>query len=247
MTTRRLSPRRPSKLLLPQLERAAESPNAAPPSPSDVQQQSGLVGMVKNLFGNPQRPLNEKVEDSSRASSAVPEATSKLPAATEAALAQVPDTIGAESVPAIGSDPVQDAELTNQQRIDELIALGYVDVETTGELASDLFDYFAGKFDSEHWKLNERNRDRIGRPGAACINSCIQRVMDALPDAVGNSAMEHPEWAALVLAVGTVTAPRAIKQLKLSKTKVTKKENKPTVDVETPAVGGVPVARGTFD
>jgi hypothetical protein len=248
-------PRR-SRLLDATTARGAEvDPSSAPEKP-------GLASrVVQGLFGKSSES-NSQSDAASSNDSATSPIVSSLSAEAEAGLSRVADVVeatepvvsGAEAPEGESGDAVN-PELSNQQRIDALVALGYVDANDGGDLAECLFDWLAEKL-GDHWKLNAKRREKIGRPLAAIINSCAEAVFDNLPEGVGGAVSEHPEWTALGIAVAGTVVPCALKQLKARrKTKtadggeVIAPDRKParSMDVK-PGSGSIPVptATGTF-
>jgi hypothetical protein len=234
-TKRRLSSRPKSKLLTPQL----------PPSPveSSTEQSRGLVENIsegiKNLFASPSLQLQPEtvaavpLPSGSDSSTQSETGSGSLSAEQEAKLAVLPAVIGEDTAasldavqPGAALDEDEAGEIALKSRLRELADEGPVDEEMVGDLVEDLFDHLGERYKSDHWKLKPKQKTRLALPATACLNSCVQRVMEKLPDAVGESASAHPEWAALLLAVGAVAAPRVMKQMKLSK--ATEAAQKPT-------------------
>lgn len=239
--------RKRTKVLRPLLNRAAEVPNAPASEPVKPE---GVIGKLRGLFNNPQPVTGSPKPDVP--ASAKPFPTSEpapLPADTERQLAAVPDVIGEERSSELVAIDDAGADLSNQARIGELVELGYVDAEQAGDIAGDIFDYLAVRFDSDHWKLKPNNRERIGRPFAASVNGAIQAVLDYLPDSASVIAAAHPEWAAFGLAIGGAIVPRALKQLKVSRERKRGNDRKPEqrTSKSAPSSGGiVPVMVGTI-
>lgn len=211
------------KLLTPQVTRAAEVAEVEQQSPSLTQKLSD--GLRTLLSGNQQQ---QPQSQSSDADSSTPSETgsSSLPPDTAAKLDQVPDVIG-EDGPVVAGEPVDEddaRELQVRAHLEELANEGFVDQELVGDLLDEGFEWLAVKKKSDHWKLKPKQRARLQLAATACVNSSVQRVFDALPDAVGDAATGHPEWAALLLAAGSVVVPRVLKQMQLTAKKTPESE-----------------------
>ena len=170
---------------------------------------------LKNLLSPDQQSPTPVAADSSPASSTISESPALLPLEIEAKLAAVPDVIGEQPPPDLSVAP--EADLTNQARIAELAALGYVDAAFMAELLDDNFAALADRFGSDHWKLSTKQRDRLALPVAAILNGMFQYLFDWLPDFVGDTASEHPEYPAAATTGAAILIPRVVKQYRISK------------------------------
>jgi hypothetical protein len=222
--------KRPRRSLRPKSNQLITPQLPPVPVESNTEQSRGVVASIsdgiKNLFGNQPSPSSLPVEIPSNqsADSSTASSIGDLTAEQESKLAALPATIGdspdaVEPGAAVVPDADEAAEIALRSRLRELADEGPIDEEMVGELAADLFEHLAEKYGSTHWLLKPKQRERLALPATACANSCVQRIFEALPDAVGESASAHPEWAALLLAVGSVAAPRVMKQMKLAKEK----------------------------
>jgi hypothetical protein len=117
----------------------------------------------------------------------------------------------------------------------------------------ELFEYLAERFDSDHWKLTERQGRMLGKPAAILANSLWQKLCVYLPDILGNWVRNTPGAAAFLMTAGIVIGPKVMQQARLNRERKaipvqieTTETKKPVASQPQPAIesGGIPVAEG---
>ena len=161
------------------MERASEVQNLPELElPSNEPREAGFADKLKNLFGmspsnsSGNQSPNQSAAGSSPESSQASETISKpLAAPVESELSKVPDLIGAEAAPGEASSEVE-SWWNCRRKVASMncAGFGYVDPDTVADVVEGSFSYLAERFESEHWKLKPRNRDSLGRTGAAWVD-----------------------------------------------------------------------------
>jgi hypothetical protein len=80
----------------------------------------------------------------------------------------------------------------------------------------EFFDFLAGHFDSEHWKLKERQARMLAEPGTQLINAGWKKIAQFLPEALQRWCETTPGLMAFILASGLIIVPRVKTQVMLS-------------------------------
>jgi hypothetical protein len=135
-----------------------------------------------------------------------------------AALASVPDVIGDDAATAgKGSEEVAfDPEMV--RGLMEQVAFEEQDIR---DMLSELFEYMAERFESDHWKLTDRQARMIGKASFQLANTLWTKLMDYLPEILGKWCETTPGAAAFLMTFGIVVVPKVIKQAKLSRQRKT--------------------------
>jgi hypothetical protein len=223
-----------------------EDPNSAPPKSGFL---ASLSSGLKNLVSPP-------VADSSAGSATPSETSSELPPETEVELAAVPDVIGpepgamgAESAAATQAAPAGGEHLSADTFSSLLDAIAFEEQDVQDTLG-EIFDYLAERFESDHWKLTERQMRMLGRPTAQLLNSIWTKLRTRIPDILAKWCEDTPGATAFCLAFGLVVVPKVTKQFVLSRQprveKVAAPPRKQPAAVSVPGTMGIPVATGVI-
>lgn len=166
--------------------------------------ESEPLGGLLNLFPSPKESQPPSVPASSASSG-------DLPPENRAAVDAVPDVIGA---PAGADEP--EGELSADD-VRELMAQVAFEEQDIKDLLGELFDWLADRFESDHWKLSERQMRILGGPSFRLANVLWKRLEERLPDILIGWCESTPGAAAFIMACGIVVGPKIAKQLRLSK------------------------------
>jgi hypothetical protein len=202
-------------------------PDANLPEPIDmgaarVQQSQpesgGLLTGISSLF---QKPIDHSQNDSSTSSISNSE---KLSDESERLLSHVPEKIGGEA-----DDPGGPADTPgNSQLVDDpivaLMAQVAFETQDVQDVIAEFFDWMAERFESDHWKLSERQARMLGKPAAQLMNSMWARLQNYLPEILSRWCEETPGATAFILACGIVVAPKVSQQVKLSRERAKAKQ-----------------------
>lgn len=184
--------------------RPASAADVRPASqPVESQPLDGLL----NLFPSQPAAASQPESVASSASSG------SLSADAQAALDSVPEVIAAP-VDAAAEGP--EAELTSED-VRELMAQVAFEEQDVRDLLAELFDWLADRFDSDHWKLTERQMRILGGPSFRLANVLWKRLEERLPDILIGWCESTPGAAALIMACGIVVGPKIAKQVRLSR------------------------------
>lgn len=192
---------------------------AEPESESAPAEGSGFLASVKNLFSSESPNESQKPESVSVSSepSAKPSATSS-PAPSpeiEKQLSSVPDVIG--DTAEVGGDLESGEATLGADGISALLEAVAFEEQDVKDTLGELFDWLAETFESEHWKLTERQLRMLGRPSAQLLNSIWGKLKLRIPDILANWCETTPGASAFLMAFGLVVVPKGLKQWQLSK------------------------------
>ena len=143
--------------------------------------------------------------------------TEPLAAESERILDSVPAHIGGEAddpggpadTGAHGDDPI--AALMSQ------VTFEPPDVQDQLE---EFFGWLAERFESDHWKLTDRQARMLGRPTAQLLDSVWAKLCGILPDVIARWCASTPGATAFLLAAGLVVVPKVAKQITISRSRV---------------------------
>ena len=148
---------------------------------------------------------------------------------SERILASVPETIGGEAgesgapVDAPAEDPI--AALMAQ------VAFEPQDVQDT---LAEMFDWLAERFESDHWRLTDRQARMLGRPAAQLLNSIWTKLQAYIPDILSKWCETTPGATALILAAGIVITPKVMQQVSISRERAKVKPRVPAPQSPAP-------------
>lgn len=206
---------------------------ARPVSQPKTEQEGNLLSGLGSLF-QPQ-PSSTESETLLTGSQAEP-----LPPESERILASVPKTIGDDP----GADAPGPVEVPDADPIAALMAQVAFEPQDVQDVIEEFFDFLAERFQSEHWKLTERQSRMLGRPAAQLANSIWRKMQSYIPDILSKWCEDTPGATAFILACGIVIVPKVSTQLALSRERAKEKAqrvpNPQPVPITIPTVPNVP-------
>lgn len=143
-----------------------------------------------------------------------------MSAAAESILSDVPEFIGdaPESQPAqVGSETQAEDD-----PISALMAQVTFEPQDVQDLLEEFFDSLAERFESDHWKLTDRQARMLGKPAAQLANALWAKLMQFLPDVLSRWCESTPGATAFLFAVGIVVVPKVKTQISISRQRVRK-------------------------
>jgi hypothetical protein len=157
----------------------------------------------------------------------------------ERRLHAVPEVIGAGEDDAdrpgaaatIGSDEI--AGLIPEIQFDQ------ADVE---DVLEEAFGWMAKKFESDHWKLTDRQSRMLGRPTTQLLTSLWSKVGAFLPEMLARWCETTPGLAGFILAGGIVVGPKVAHQFALSRSRREKTPVRAVGSMQANRPGPIPVA-----
>jgi hypothetical protein len=172
-------------------------------------QESGLLSGLSNLFTIQPKSEPESQEPSSTFSTFEP-----LSQESERILAAVPASIGGEA-----DDPGGPADVPGQEAdpIAALMAQVAFEPQDVQDMLGEMFDWLSERFQSDHWKLNERQTRLLGKPTALMLNSIWARLQNLLPDLIANWCEETPGAMDFIIMAGMIVGPKVAKQIVISR------------------------------
>lgn len=162
----------------------------------------------------------------------------------------MPDVIGAPAGDAAAAGDAPEAELTADD-VRELMDSVTFEQQDVQDLLAEFFDWLADKFQSDHWRLTERQMRILGKPTFRLVNVLWQKLEEKLPDVLVAWCAGTPGASAFLLACGIVVGPKIKKQMSLSSAR----KKQPAADGQMPSprksptpappgAGPVPAAAG---
>jgi hypothetical protein len=143
---------------------------------------------------------------------------------SERLLQGVPDVIGEDVAGSSGDAAPGDVQ--DQDPIAALMAQVAFEPQDVQDVLAECFDWLSERFESEHWRLTDRQARMLGRPTAQLLNSLWARLGNYLPDILSRWCEETPGAMAFLMAAGMVVAPKVMQQVSISRER---KEKKPMV------------------
>jgi hypothetical protein len=126
----------------------------------------------------------------------------------------VPDSIGsADSLP----EPEDDPNDLGSDAVAALMAQIAFEPQDVQDTVCEFFDWLSERFQSNHWKLTDRQARMLGRPTAQMLNSIWIKLQTFLPNILARWCEETPGATAFILACGIVVAPKVAKQVQISR------------------------------
>jgi hypothetical protein len=194
---------------------------------------AGLLSQIGSLFIGADNPGANQPTPSKPFSPGSTESPS-LSQESERLLFAVPSTIGGEA-----DDPGGPADVQDADPIAALMAQVAFEPQDVQDVIAEFFDWLAERFESDHWKLNERQARMLGRPAAQLANSMWVKLQNYLPDILSKWCEETPGATAFILACGIVIAPKISKQMAISRERA--KAGQPMLVREQPKPQPIPV------
>lgn len=112
------------------------------------------------------------------------------------------------------------------EAVSELMAMVAFEPQDVQDTLTEFFDWMAERFESDHWKLTERQQRMMGRPTAMMLNSLWGKLQRLLPDILARWCEQTPGATAFILACGIVVVPKVGKQIGISRER---RQSKPRV------------------
>lgn len=198
---------------------------AAPVPVVDVPNEPAADGLLGFLSSKPTPEPNPTPAPKADGESS--SASSPLPAEVEQQLAAVPDVIGGATPEAAAAE----GESFQDTGITELLAAVAFEEQDVRDLLEELFERLAARFESDHWRLSERQSRILGKPSAQLANSIWAKLRDRIPEILARWCEETPGAVAFLTACGIVIVPKVVKQFNVSRTR--KRE---LIEADRPAV-----------
>jgi hypothetical protein len=178
-----------------------------------------LLGGIRNLFQSQSQPSQEPSSDFSNFSTSEP-----LSAESERILAGIPTHIGGEADDAGGPG---DTAAHDDDPIAVLMSQVTFEPQDVQDQLEEFFDWLAERFESDHWKLTDRQARMLGRPTAQLLDSVWGKLCGILPDVIARWCASTPGATAFLLAAGLVVVPKVTKQIAISRSRVSPKRPVP--------------------
>jgi hypothetical protein len=191
---------------------------------ASVQPQPSLTEKVKGLFQKAQASADSP-KGSELSSTSEP-----LSPESERILSAIPDHIGPGEPGEGGASTVDDAG----DPIAALMAQVAFETQDVQDTLCELFDWLGERFESDHWKLTDRQARMMGRPTAQLLNSIWAKLQNLLPDILARWCEETPGATAFILACGIVVAPKIGKQIVISRERAASKKKGPKLVTNEP-------------
>lgn len=202
------------------------------PKEEAPQASEDLLASVRNLFsGQPQSQPEAQQKGSSFSHGSSVNDYQPLSDESERLLSQVPESIADEGQVDGGAAQPQSA---SDDAISALMAQVAFEPQDVQDTLGELFDWLADRFESEHWKLTERQARMLGRPTAQLLNSLWAKLRERIPDILTRWCDETPGAMAFLMACGLVITPKVMQQVSLSRKRT--KEKKPTAQPQSKPV-----------
>jgi hypothetical protein len=216
--------KRRSKKRAPKKQAAASAPL---PPPVDVQpaaaeqEKPGVLASIKNVFRMPSpQPSPAAPSDSAYAASLTSEPGDGQP--DERLLSQIPATVSDDPAGA-GPQIIDDAPAADDP-ISALMAQISFEEEDVKAYLSEFFEWMAERFESDHWKLTDRQQRILGRPTAQLMNSMWAQLCARFPEIIARWCESTPGAAAFLAAFGLVVVPKAWTQIRVSRARKNQKQ-----------------------
>ena len=205
------------------------------PEPEPKPESGGLLSKVKSLLSAPQPGQQIEAAEPSH-SSATFSTSEPLAQESEQILSRVPKVIGEEFHEETPVDQV--APETNP--LTEMMAGFTFEVEDVRSVVAGIYGWAAKVAESDHWKLDEEEAQRIAKPAAKVLNFYWAKAVQFLPDGISQWIESTPGVLGLIMAGTIITVPRVTKQMAISAKRKQQKKPVPEVQPIKPRVHGVP-------
>jgi hypothetical protein len=143
-----------------------------------------------------------------------------LPPEAERLLSDVPESVGGVFVAGEKLDHEETAAMAgalggmSPEFLQGLISFSEEDVRGVLEEG---FDFLAERFNSEHWKLTERQSRMLGRPTTELLSSLWTKLSFLLPDQLMQWCSSTPGLAGFVLVSSIVIGPKVAQQWSITR------------------------------
>ena len=208
-------------------------PAANLPEPIDVavarvqakpqdEKSSGLLSGLGSLFSDPDNPGKGSISEGPSVDSLSGNAS--LPLESERLLSHVPERIGGEADDPGGPADMPGNNLPADDPIAALMAQVAFEPQDVQDVIEEFFEWLSEHYQSDHWKLSERQSRMLGRPAAQLLNSMWVRLQNYLPDILSKWCEETPGAMAFIMACGIVVAPKVTQQITISRERARAKQ-----------------------
>lgn len=185
--------------------------------PQPTQSSASPLQAIGNLF-RPKETNQAQPESISQGESLTSSGNSTsdpLSAESERLLDSVPESIGGEVDDAGG--PAAVSSQVPEDPIAALMAQVAFEEQDVKDTLGELFDWLAERFESDHWRLTDRQTRMLGRPAAQMLNAIWGKLQVYIPDILGKWCEDTPGATAFILACGIVVVPKVTKQVAISR------------------------------
>jgi hypothetical protein len=174
-----------------------------------------------------QNPQRNQVASSASASSSVsePKPGQPLSAENERLLHSVPEFIGEADSEPKARPGIQFAASDAEAIAGMLPDITFDPAEVQGVL-EEMFDWWAEKFDSAHWKLTERQSRMLAKPTAELLSSLYLKIGVLLPGWLMSWCEATPGLMGFLLTSGIVIGPKVAVQFQLSRSRRKTEKNR---------------------
>jgi hypothetical protein len=185
-------------------------------APEPAKQGSGLFGLgdvFQMRQPEPERSPLLSANGSQSSSSSEPVPDDPLSLEAERLLSGVPSTIGADADTEGGTSSAPGAD----DPIAALMAQVAFEEQDVKDTLCEFFDWMAERFESEHWRLTDRQTRMLGRPTSLLLNSLWAKLQTMLPDVLARWCESTPGAMAFMTAAGFAIFPKVMTQVKISR------------------------------
>jgi hypothetical protein len=137
---------------------------------------------------------------------------------SERLLASVPDSISEAETEPEARPGIHFAESDEDELRGMMPEISFDPVEVGGVL-EETFGWVAEKFDSDHWKLTERQTRMLAKPTAELLSSLYAKLGTFLPAILLGWCEATPGLMGFILTSGIVIGPKVATQFKLSRSR----------------------------
>jgi hypothetical protein len=218
----------PNKKKKPSALRANRQKNLPPPvevngtrqaNEHPRQEESLLPEALRNLLSSQESKRGNPMPDADAPGSATPSDGYSGP---DAPLGEESERILSSVPPSIGESGTSGPEApipfpSPQDPISALMAQVAFEPQDVQDVMAEAFDWLAERFESDHWKLTERQARMLGRPTAQLLNSMWARLAEFLPGILSRWCEETPGATAFILAASLIVVPKVARQVTISR------------------------------
>lgn len=213
----------------------SHKPRQPKPQPQNLPEPIDVPVVAEHPEPEPQSLL-ERVTNLFQQNQETPSATSfesisgdSLPHEAQALLDTVPDVIGSGDPGEPGVTETGKVEKVPDDAIAALMAQVSFEEQDVKDMLCEFFDWLSEHFDSDHWKLTERQVRILGRPSAQLANSIWAQLMRYIPDILTRWCESTPGATAFLLACGIVIVPKAKQQWSISRKRKSSRKTEYTI------------------
>jgi hypothetical protein len=139
-------------------------------------------------------------------------------------LRSVPESIG-EAEPEPEARPGIHFAESDAEGLADLFPDIHFDPAEVGGVLEEAFDWIAERFESEHWKLSERQSRMLAKPTAELLGSLYLKLGSLLPSILMRWCEATPGLMGFILTSGIVIGPKVAVQFNLSRSRARANRN----------------------